>query len=356
MIYSPIIIPTLNRVNHLRRCIDSLKNNSFSKKTELYVSVDFPPSNGRFSDGYEEVCKYARTIDGFKRVYLFYQNTNLGPAANSDFLRKIISEAGYDRYIYTEDDNEFSPNFIEFMDRGLTKFENNSSIVAICASTFITKEDNSKNTYYIKPAFSARGYGTWLSKQDKLYKDIEGDYFKKFYSSLSMRYKVLRLRPNVYQSLSLDALGDYAVIRNENHDIRAIDDVWNLYCIIEKKYCVFPVVNMVRNWGQDGSGVNCGIIEYDPMNTPIDDSKGFVFLNSENTIRLSNRIIKNEVELRSVDIINTSMFRAILVNIGKAYLSMRAFRRLSSTLHYFTKLKNEMAYRVINASEMDSQS
>ena len=242
------------------------------------------------------------------------------------------------------------------MDRGLTKFENNSSIVAICASTFITKEDNSKNTYYIKPAFSARGYGTWLSKQDKLYKDIEGDYFKKFYSSLSMRYKVLRLRPNVYQSLSLDALGDYAVIRNENHDIRAIDDVWNLYCIIEKKYCVFPVVNMVRNWGQDGSGVNCGIIEYDPMNTPIDDSKGFVFLNSENTIRLSNRIIKNEVELRSVDIINTSMFRAILVNIGKAYLSMRAFRRLSSTLHYFTKLKNEMAYRVINASEMDSQS
>ncbi len=36
MVYAPIIIPTLNRYEHLKRCVKSLQQNGWAKYTELY--------------------------------------------------------------------------------------------------------------------------------------------------------------------------------------------------------------------------------------------------------------------------------------------------------------------------------
>ena len=54
MKYAPIIIPTCNRIIHLKRLIESLNNNNWAKYTDLYISVDFPPNEG-FAVGHEEV-------------------------------------------------------------------------------------------------------------------------------------------------------------------------------------------------------------------------------------------------------------------------------------------------------------
>ena len=45
MEYAPITITTLNRYEHFVRCIQSLENNGLAKETELFISVDFPPSD-----------------------------------------------------------------------------------------------------------------------------------------------------------------------------------------------------------------------------------------------------------------------------------------------------------------------
>ena len=44
MNFAPIIIPTLNRCDHLKACLESLNNNHNAENTEVSVSVDYPPS------------------------------------------------------------------------------------------------------------------------------------------------------------------------------------------------------------------------------------------------------------------------------------------------------------------------
>ena len=44
MNFAPIIIPTLNRCDHLKACLESLNNNHNAENTEVFVSVDYPPS------------------------------------------------------------------------------------------------------------------------------------------------------------------------------------------------------------------------------------------------------------------------------------------------------------------------
>ena len=54
MVYAPIIIVTLNRYEHLKRCIESLQKNGWAKYTELYISVDYPADESHW-EGYGKV-------------------------------------------------------------------------------------------------------------------------------------------------------------------------------------------------------------------------------------------------------------------------------------------------------------
>ena len=131
MVYAPIIIVTLNRYEHLKRCIESLQKNGWAKYTELYISVDYPADESHW-EGYGKVREYLENgIEGFKKVFIYYQSVNLGGAENFMFLKRIIFQS-YDRWIETEDDNEFSPCFIEFMDKGLELFKDDPDILYLC--------------------------------------------------------------------------------------------------------------------------------------------------------------------------------------------------------------------------------
>ena len=40
--YYPIVIPTLNRYEHFKKCVESLARNTHADKTELIVGVRLP--------------------------------------------------------------------------------------------------------------------------------------------------------------------------------------------------------------------------------------------------------------------------------------------------------------------------
>ena len=42
--YAPVLIPTLNRYEHLKQCLESLSKCSLAEHTEVYIALDFPPS------------------------------------------------------------------------------------------------------------------------------------------------------------------------------------------------------------------------------------------------------------------------------------------------------------------------
>ena len=104
---APVLIPTLNRYQHIKNCIESLAKNPLAKETELYISVDYPPSE-KYEQGYQSVIDYLDSgVSGFKAVYIYKQEKNLGVFKNADFLRNKAFEK-CEGYIVTEDDNVFS--------------------------------------------------------------------------------------------------------------------------------------------------------------------------------------------------------------------------------------------------------
>ena len=256
MKYAPVIIPTLNRIEHLKRCIDSLRNNSFAKFTELYIGLDYPPSE-KYVDGYNKVKLYLEDgIEGFRDVHIIIRDNNFGPILNGrDLINKILEK--YDRYIFTEDDNEFSPCFLEYMDTGLERYENDDDVITICAdrtafSDYDASADLVKATY-----FSAYGYGTWKSKIESINRAINREYIENICCS---RTKMRRMQKNDIRTVAFLAstlLRKEPIYQTPSGEIPLIDTSYMIYTCAEQKYSLFCPQTMVRNWGYDGSGANC---------------------------------------------------------------------------------------------------
>lgn len=256
MIYAPIIIPTCNRIVHLKRLIESLQKNSRARYTELYISVDVPRDE-RFVAGHEDVVEYVKQIDGFKSINYYIQPYNLGPYNNYYFLISEISKT-YDRFIYLEDDNEVSDNFIEYMDKMLEYFENDKSVYAICARND-DKGYRGNGTYYMCPICSPYGMGHWLKKYYAVKTYISDAYFEKIGKSFIKCFRLWRNSEKQFNYFAGDLLREVPAMRNADGSIAAIDINTTIVLILENMKCAYPLINTTRNWGEDGSGVNAGM-------------------------------------------------------------------------------------------------
>lgn len=246
--FAPIVIPTLNRYEHLKRCIDSLKRCSGSEKTVLVIGLDYPPSE-HYQEGFEKIKEYLHTIQGFKEKIILEAESNLGVVANCNRLYDYVQKQGYDKYIFTEDDNEFAPNFLEYINWGLSTYKNDQSVYAICGCKDIDTDDIRNNVYKLNTIFNAWGFGSWLDRKEKKNKlqnrEVLGDIIKKASILDAFTNKVIRLSSLTYQYAMHTFHGDMIVsLLPEN-----------------EKWCIFPKVNKVRNWGWDGTGTHGGTPE-----------------------------------------------------------------------------------------------
>ena len=255
MYFAPVIIPTLNRINHLKRCVESLKNNPESSKTELYISVDYPPSD-KYIKGYSEVIDYVNNITGFLSVNVFIQKENLGPGLNSKFLESEISKK-YDRYIFSEDDNEFSTNFLAYMNWGLEKYKDDLSVFAICScSDFDYSSDNIREDYFYIQSFNAYGTGFWCNKNSSFYSFLNKKMLSNFYNSISKQKLLYNKSLSIYVLVALDSIRRVSVMRGRDDSLTSIDIWVNFYLILNNLFCIKPIKAKSRNWGHDGSGVH----------------------------------------------------------------------------------------------------
>lgn len=255
MKYAPVIIPTLNRVNHLKRCLDSLANNYFAKETMLLISVDYPPSS-KYENGYNDVLNLLKEYDfsPFLDCRVFYQQTNLGPFANFEFLVKEVSKIS-DRYISTEDDNEFSPCFLEYVNEGLEMYKNNDDIIAVCGGKnpdFIFEDGC--NVIFSK-RFFPYGVGSWLSKNKLLENECRRVLLGSgYYHNLKTLFKRDR---GLFTTYVLSILcSDSGIYWKSPSQLRLIDSCLSIYMNVTERLCVCPVLSKSRTFGNDGSGYN----------------------------------------------------------------------------------------------------
>lgn len=252
MQFAPVLIPTLNRHEHLRKCLESLSRCTWADQTEVYVALDYPPSE-KYVEGWKiNKCFLEKCGDmGFKKLHVIQREENYGTwrpgdKGNARMLYQWIRET-HDRYITSEDDNVFSPNFLEFMNKGLEKFENDDSVLCICGFRWFFPIKSNGNTFFrTNVSFTPWGVGYWSKK---LMNCPKLDY--KWYRqqlSLGNLIKVYKTSGPSYMNALIELSN-----ADKSHS-HVIDYHMAVYMILSDLYQIIPVESLVRNIGLDGTG------------------------------------------------------------------------------------------------------
>lgn len=245
--FAPVLICTLNRHVHFKRCVESLALCTGADKTDLFIGFDYPLNKPHW-EGYEIIKAYLPTIKGFKTVNIVAREKQFGVEANWTNMIAHVFER-YDRIIISEDDNVFSPSFLDFVNGGLRKFEKDPLVLAVCGYKFpfVVPESFHHNYFYSK-GFSGWGFGIWRDKY--IAQQWNDNSIKEINRYLHKPWKAFQL--NSYQYGLLDGLMRIVKTGNFTGD--------RMFCfsnLINGTYSVFPTVSKVRNTGHDGSGAHC---------------------------------------------------------------------------------------------------
>lgn len=277
-ICAPVIIPTLNRLDHLSNCINSLRVNELAKDTELYIGVDYPPTD-KYREGYEKICRYLdEGIDGFKKVHVIKRNENYGSFKNTEALKDEVFKI-YDRFIFTEDDNVFSPNFLSYMNQSLEIYKEDDSVAAVCGymwPTFGKSADElkvneqsdvnnlsplvdsvSNDTVRISSIFSAWGYGSWKDTDLLMREEINIDNFSALLKNHSILKQLKSVNPFIYSELIKGFLEYAGCLINKDGKINIIDLSMGFWMFATNRCMIYPLLSKVRNNGNDNSGEHC---------------------------------------------------------------------------------------------------
>lgn len=244
MNYAPIVVFGFNRPDALKNTIASLQRNTESADSDLYVFVD-GPRDGKAGEAekVEAVREFVKTITGFKSLHYTFAKQNRGLAASIiSGVTEIINE--YGKVIVVEDDLELMPNFLNFMNQGLERYENENNIFSISGDAYkIRFPNNYEYDAYLYTRSDSWGWGTWKDRWATVDWNLEDwasvernkDAFKKSQGS------------DVFRMLKGWKTG-----KNHSWAIR--------FCyaqFVQSKYTILPKRSLVKNAGFGNDGTHC---------------------------------------------------------------------------------------------------
>lgn len=313
----PVMIITLCRYEHFVNCIESLQKNTYAEQTELYIGIDYPLKESHV-EGYNKICEYVdKGISGFKEVIVTKQDENLGPVKNFFCMRDIIFRK-HDYYIYTEDDNVFSANYLEYMNKCMEHYRSDESVVGVSGYLYPNCLSEFKgNVTRVSTYFSAFGYGCY-KRTDKLFdKYLNLEYFTLMFKDMKKMRRLKVDSPNQFCNF-VKGMVEYIPDLIRDDTIPPTDLAYGLYMYFNNKTMIFPAISKVRNNGYDGSGVNCSVQkstedllgatyrDYDFSKQTIDEGHSFSEVCEEQALGLNEelaqffKVTKKEVFLSLV--------------------------------------------------------
>lgn len=309
MIYYPVLIPTLNRYQHFKECVESLAKCTHADKTELVIGLDYPPSE-KYVEGWKKIKEFIPSISGFNKVTVFEHTHNLGSIGNWKALQSYSAEH-YDAWINTEDDNVFSPCFLDYMNKCLEKYKDDNSILAVSGYMDpIAWNTTTESTVIKTQDYAAWGIGKWKRTNEELDQYMPEHYM---HYVCTHRKKLWKMRNNLRDLYQLI----FWTKNNPALDIRC-DFTIACYMIINKKYCINPLLSLVRNMGYDGSGEHCGTIEDDFYSRQMISEKNEFNLNDNASNKNYSECIKQFNETKK----STNFFYAENLKLVRKYFWM----------------------------------
>lgn len=310
-LHAPVIIPTLNRHEYLKRLIESLAANSWAGYTDIYIGLDYPPAQ-KYVEGWKKIRQYLKEGDfkAFRSFNVIERTENFGYFRNTDDLRDTVYR-DHDAHILLADDLVVSPDFLEYMHRCLGYYRDDNSVALVCGYSYPVDWIASEGATCILQDFNAAewGIGLWRDKGRKMTAAIEND--------ILCRRLPEALRHNLFDRMTDVEIDEYiraactpAKLRPRFTLMRRVCDIsMRAYLTIMSKYAVTPIVSKVRQYGFDGSGIFCPRIDsgingdvagtYNYSAQPIDSAEHFTLV--EDTLHDcgGNRLRMNAFDYRS---------------------------------------------------------
>lgn len=325
MIYAPVLIPTLCRYEHFVRCIESLKQNTWAKYTDVYIGLDYPKKQCHW-EGYNKICKYLKkNFSEFKSFNVIKRTENYGSYRNMLDLREYIFK-NYDRFIRTDDDAEFSPNFLEYINKCLMHYENNENIIGVTGYSYplewlVDSESNVFEEDFICPMW---GTGFWREKYREFEEQLTKGHLRKNFNKYLSNIEKNRLTDARF----IDYING-VLCWSDNNLIEVVSDISvGIYLTVEKKRIVMPTISKVRNHGFDGTGQYCQNIvkednysehicasNYNYSQQYIDDERCFHLIPSAKNNLEENKTLMNDFDIRSYNSIKKAKLKALVYKL-----------------------------------------
>lgn len=286
---APMLITTLDRYDHFKECIESLQKNLLSKDTDLFIALDYPPAE-KYWKGYRKIKNYLeKGIDGFKSINIIERTENYGPYRNAfDAVNRIFEL--YDAIIVSEDDNVFSPAFLEYINNGLYYYRDNPDVFAICGYSYEIPWSGDKSIVAGNNFFPAWGYGVQKSKYIEFLYYATLENFREYATDDRIVSYILKYSRRNFEYLYE---GMYQPM------VSLLDTGMCIYMIATKKYCIMPRITLSKNKGFDGSGYNATVDERDQYDNQILDMRERFMLSefSEVCVNKNDMIIINRLNI-----------------------------------------------------------
>lgn len=237
---SPIIVFAYNRPHNLKKLSASLKQNVGFEDHDIFVFIDGPKS-AEDNQKVMQVFEIANSLTS--NVIVSEINKGLANSIISGVTR-IINK--YGKAIILEDDLVLHPEFLNYMDEGLSLFENDKRILSICGfSLKIKKPQDYMQHVYLGRRSSSWGWATWADRWNQI--DWKVRDFDKLRSSRKLRKQFNQGGSDMYSMLK-----GYIEGKNNSWAIR--------FCYHQFKnglFSIHPFQSLVRNEGYGENATNC---------------------------------------------------------------------------------------------------
>lgn len=261
---APVAVYTYTRHQHLVATLTALRANPLAAHTVLYVVSDGAKDDAA-APVVQRIRDFVDDLRGFREVVRVYRPHNLGLKLSPPKAEQaILSDHG--RIINMEDDNLTSTNYLDFINAGLQRFEDDDRVYSIggyCPPVPRPPQGDEAD-FWFYPWNISWGYGVWKRKHDRFH-------------PLVNRYPDLARTGALRRQNRAGGLYVSDSLRRDFHGQKYFPDaVLCTNMFLHGMRCVLPVRSKVRNVGQDGSGQSSSLrtSKYD---VALDDSGRRIF-------------------------------------------------------------------------------
>lgn len=254
--HAPIAIFCYDRVSHLTRTIESLKANSGSQESDLYIFSDAAKSESKTAH-VSDVRKYIKTIEGFKSIQIVERESNFGLAKSIiTGVTQVVQKHG--RVIVLEDDMLTSPYFLDYMNSNLDFYQKDENVISIHGYMYPVSK-KLPDFFFLKGA-DCWGWATWKRGWDLFEEDGS---------------KLLEEIERTKRTNEFDFFGSYPYTQMLIDQISGKNNSWAIRwyasAFLKNKLTLYPGKSYIENIGNDGSGTHCS--DNDDYTTEVVQSK-----------------------------------------------------------------------------------